>query len=280
MTRVDLPASCSVSPRYRILVPYRSQGCEKGNAMDDFSSATASRVDAVARLLDRTGLAESAASYAAGWGAVDREIRNVCTSRCPGHDSFQIVYPKVVIVDETYNAGLSRSVRAAAGVRFDAHESVAAWLCGQGRDSVEGAIRSQRTGRSTVDWLRQCIVQHGAVTEGLSRLGVTRSWPTSFVSKYLHFHNGDYPIYDSLADIRLRRVLAAAWNTPWVSCPALLPRRGAPLHASAYATYLSRFLYLIEASAIVRPGTTVKELDHYLWSRAAGSSTESDSSTG
>lgn len=224
------------------------------------------RVAALADTLRAKDFAGICDGYAGTWGLVDRELRHVCTERCIGHDAFAVAYPKVVIVDEAYNAGLARTVRNAEVSAFDAQRSVARWLSDEGRQTVNMAVAAERgASMTTAEWLLVCLSGHGAVAKGLSTLGAGESWPTSFVSKYLHFHNADYVIYDSVVDERLRMLLAEAWHVKTVRCRVLQPE-GLPHYSNAYLSYLNRFAFLVEAAKKVRQ-SSFKELDHFLWNR-------------
>ena len=226
----------------------------------------ARRVDALADTLRAKDFAGICDRYAGNWGLVDRELRHLCTERCIGHGTFAVTFPKVVIIDEAYNAGLARTVRNGDVHGFDAQRSVAMWLSGQGRQTIDMAIASERrAAMTTLEWLQVCLSGHGAVTKGLSILGAEESWPTSFVSKYLHFHNADYVIYDSVVDERLRTLLAEAWSVKTVRCRVLEPQ-DCLNYSSAYFGYLNRFAFFVEAAKQVRQ-STFKELDHFLWKR-------------
>jgi len=227
----------------------------------------AQRIAALADVLRAREFVGICDEYAENWGLVDRELRHICTERCIGHGTFAAAYPKVVIIDEAYNAGLARSIRNPSLRGFNAQRAVANWMCGEGREAIDGAVFAQRTSfETTEDWLAACLAGHGAVAKGLSTLGGKVSWPTSFVAKYLHFHNADYVIYDSVVDERLRNLLAEAWDVSTVRCQVLDPK--SPFnYSNAYFGYLNRFAFYMDAGESVRPGTTMKELDHFLWNR-------------
>jgi hypothetical protein len=101
---------------------------------------------------------------------------------------------------------------------------------------------------------------HGLILHLLKGLTIDGQSARSFVSKYLHFHNRVVPIYDSVADgflpklVRLRKdqIQKAANADEW------------------YAAYVSRFAKLYEAAS-QHTAVTVRLLDYYLiWKNEKG----------
>jgi hypothetical protein len=229
-----------------------------------------SRVRELAETLAKKDFAGICDGYAKSWLLIDQELRHICTERCVGHARFDVVYPKVVIIDEAYNAQLARYVLKPDEVGFNAQRAVAEWLSGAGRRQIEEALSVRRaTEATTEEWLGACLDAHGRVVKGLSTLGHAVVRPTSFVSKYLHFHNADVVIYDNVVAERLRNLLAQAWGIDagaQVRCRVLDSAQSSEADP-AYLAYLNRFAFLMAAAADVRAGTTVKELDHFLWRR-------------
>jgi hypothetical protein len=224
------------------------------------------KVAKVTDLLARDGFVGSCADYATSWAPVDAELRHLCVERCKGHGSFDVVYPKVVIVDGAYRAGLSRCLRRVDEPGFNAQRAAAEWLSSpEGSTLAESAIGAvSRRGAEPAQFLADCLAGHGSVVAALSALANPRKWPTSFVAKYLHFHNADYVIYDGVAEAKLRSLLAEAWQPAQVSCESI---RQPETYAQAYFDYLCRFAYYLEAAMTLKPDATIKELDHFLWNR-------------
>jgi hypothetical protein len=167
----------------------------------------------VTRLAEQIGnkdFVQKCDDYEFTWAPVDEEIRGLCELRRPGHRSLDDVYPKVVIVDGAYRAGLSRCLTDSKDKSFNAQREVAVWMCGAGRKTVESSIKAVdlRSDSDLVAFLRGCLVAHGAIVCELMKLGDSGKYPGSFVSKYLHFHNGDFVIYDGVADGRLTKLFA------------------------------------------------------------------------
>lgn len=221
----------------------------------------------VARLaddLESKGFVEKCADYALSWAPVDEEIRGLCEVRRPGHDSFADVYPKVVIVDGAYRAGLSRCLTQSTNKRFDPHAEVTRWFCHDGHNTIESAIESVAMERSTdsASFLHDCLVAHGKVVCELRQLGDSGKYPGSFVSKYLHFHNSDFVIYDGVASEQMTTLLGKLGG---FSNQKDIERPKPKTYYEPYYEHLSRFLYLLEAGKLLQPDVTIKQLDHFLW---------------
>lgn len=223
-------------------------------------------IEQLADLLQSMRFEQKCDDYAESWAPVDDEIRHICEQRCQGHASLAITYPKVVVVDGAYRAGLSRCLQSRTIANFSAQAAVASWMASPaGQPVMKEAIESVCLASSadTSSFLVDCLTGHGRVVSQLSRLGDSGKWPTSFVSKYLHFHNSDYVIYDGVADYRLTRLMAKVGGLRFED--RVIPTPTESSYASAYYDYLCRFYYLFEAGRGLRDGVTVKELDHFLW---------------
>jgi len=223
------------------------------------------RVSRLADVLESNGFVEKCENYIGTWAPVDEEIRDLCEVRRPGHDSFQTAYPKVVIVDGAYRAGLSRCLTSSKGGTFDAQAEVAGWMWTHGHQTMESAIGavSLRSSANSASFLRDCLVSHGHVVCELQKLGDSGKYPTSFVSKYLHFHNKDYVIYDSVVDDQMTKLLASVGGLPRAERD--IARPADLTYSESYYNYLGRFRYLMEAGMSLKPDATIKQLDHFLW---------------
>jgi hypothetical protein len=218
----------------------------------------------LAENLDSRDFVRKCGDYKLTWAPVDDEIRHLCEVRRPGHEAFADVYPKVVIVDGAYRAGLSRCLTDSRDERFDAQREVACWICGDGRQTVEsstGAVNLS-SAPDSASFLSRCLAAHGAITCELMKLGDSGKYPGSFVSKYLHFHNKDFVIYDGVADARLTKLLASVGG---LAGDRDIARPDPLTYYEPYYNYLSRFLYLLEAGKSLKPDVTIKQLDHFLW---------------
>jgi hypothetical protein len=204
-----------------------------------------------------TWLSEAWKDYQDTWAAADQELYDLCRRR--GHDTFIDVYTKIAFINRVYAAGISRSIVAVDGadsetqvarglldLRADVHASLSR-LCaldGIGRDTM-GAI----------------VEEHAKLTDALSvHCGNVR--PTSFVSKYLHFHCDLVPIYDSRTVEAIGKVLAP--YVPRYQRTSGLLRQPATYDPNYY-WYAGRFLRLWELAGATTPGLTIKMVDHALW---------------
>lgn len=101
---------------------------------------------------------------------------------------------------------------------------------------------------------------HGRVTRAISsRSGGV--WLASFVSKYLHFHCPEVPIYDSNAQATIGRFVD--WN---LVAPVRDAMVDLPDWARDYRNFVAAFVVLrerIASQALIT--VSVKETDHLLW---------------
>jgi hypothetical protein len=98
---------------------------------------------------------------------------------------------------------------------------------------------------------------HGDVTTAISRRS-GNVFLTSFVSKYLHFHSPIVPIYDSIAQATIGKLVDRK--------PVRKALTALPEGARAYRNFVAAFVVLHErvyAETTLKP--TVKQLDHLLW---------------
>lgn len=239
-----------------------------GTAVDGSGTGAVVDEESVARLaslLDQTEFMQRCDDYANTWAPVDDEIRHVCEVRCAGHDAFRTVYPKVAIVDGTYRAGLSRCITKKGDGSFDALSAVAHWMCGDGLKTMDRAIEMvhQEARSESAAYFHDCLVGHGSVVSELAKIGSSGKWPTSFVSKYLHFHNREYVIFDNVVEQGITRLMSRAGGLPRGFGD--VPRPASMAYSNAYYEYLRRFYYVYAAATRLRDGVSVKEIDHYLW---------------
>ncbi|MBU2602473.1 MAG: hypothetical protein KKA32_09940 [Actinobacteria bacterium] len=204
-------------------------------------------------------LSDAWTDYQNGWAAADRELYDLCVRR--GHDSFIDVYTKVAFINRVYAAGISRSIPTAAGA--DGETRVAQALV-DSRVHV-GASLTRLSGLDGInpDALMTIVEEHAKLVDQLAlHCGGVR--PTSFASKYLHFHCDLVPIFDSRVVEAIGKVMAP--HIPrYQPTQQLLPRP--PQYEPNYYWYVGRFLRLWELAGEVTPTPTVKMLDHALWQR-------------
>jgi hypothetical protein len=98
---------------------------------------------------------------------------------------------------------------------------------------------------------------HHSVTRGISHRSVKLL--TSFVSKYLHFHNPIVPIYDSRAEVAIGKLVNRRSRLVREAQMAL--PEGLPVYRNFVAAFV--VLYQLAAETTLKP--SVKELDHLLW---------------
>ena len=163
---------------------------------------------------------------------------------------------KWILIDRAYSAGLDRQVGVPEGgrsvdnlFRFFSSTHVESVMASIGE--VAGFVEPL-----TEDALVSVIVQHGRLCALLSQELTGGSRPRSFVSKVLHFHCPIVPIMDS----DCMRNLSAR-----VPSRARHPLMKPPEADAEYFKFCVRFFRFYQACRLVRPSTTVKDLDAFLW---------------
>jgi hypothetical protein len=230
------------------------------------TTLNADKVDRLAQVLVDKGFDRTCDAYHERWEPLDVEIRHVCEDRCKGHGSLAVTLPKVLIVDGAYNGGLSRCLNAKGDPHFSAPVAVARWMCTpDGARITDEAIAGVSLAKTPdmMAFLRSCLLGHGSLVHELRSLGDSGKLPRSFVSKYLHFHNRDYIIYDRDTDAVLSKLLAGVGGLRKADC--VFGPTDPGTSDDTYCDYLRRFRYLAAAGRSIRPNVTIKELDNFLW---------------
>jgi hypothetical protein len=193
-------------------------------------------------------------SYRATWQPVDSELYDLCHRR-PSQRVFADVYAKVAIIGRIYAAGIPRTVR----VDGDPEAAVTRGLIEQA-DLIDETLQTLADSQLDRVTAGQIIELHARVARGLlPHTGGT--WQQSFISKYLHFHCHQVPVYDSRAEAAIGR---------FVNWPAVYSARdtiGRPADwLTRYYNFATAFVVLYEwASSATPVQPTVKEVDYLLW---------------
>jgi hypothetical protein len=202
-------------------------------------------------------LARAIKNYRATWQPVDSELYDLCHRR-PSQQVFADVYTKVAIIGRVYAAGIARTVR----VKGDPEAAVARGIMEQADliDKTLHALAGRQLGRATVG---QIIELHARVARGL-RPYTGETWQQSFVSKYLHFHCDQVPVYDSRAEAAIGR--SVNWPAVYSARDAI----GRPADwLTRYYNFATAFVVLYERATSATPvHPTVKEVDYLLWQPA------------
>lgn len=192
-------------------------------------------------------------AFDAMWGGVDEMLYGACETYAD--DSPRSLMTKWILVDRAYSAGLDRQVGAPEGGR-----SVDALF--------EFAVEHIRAVAETIaelagfdeplteEKLRRVIVQHGRLCALMSADLTGGSAPRSFASKLLHFHCRIVPIMDSDCARNLGERMPRGLPRPFSQLPAT---------DVEYYSFCVRFFCFYKACRRVRPSTTVKDLDAFLW---------------
>jgi len=235
--------------------PFSSQPCASQAPVGDGPTASSAEPPAAIDVPSADQLQMAVKAFDEEWGGVGEVLYSACadySDRSP-----RSLMTTWILIDRAYSAGLDRLIGAPEGehavdtlFRFATEERVEAVA------KLIGALVSLDEPLDE-DALFRVVVQHGKLCALLSQPELTDGkCPRSFVSKLLHFHCRVVPIMDSDCDTNLRKR---------VPNPVPLPS-GRPADADpAYFLFCQRFYRFYVACRTVRPGTTVKDLDAFLW---------------
>ena len=200
---------------------------------------------------------EASGYYAANWQAIDLALYDLCRKH-PDHQRPDGVHAKLNIIGRTYATGIERAVRSRK-YQGSAMESLCRhfWSC---RHDLDMAMRPLASIGETLTLanLNDILTAHGKVVSLILPALRPNRTPRSFVSKYLHFHCPAVPIYDSVADHELKRLIR------WCSRLEVIPL---PKDADErYGKFCLRFWQLLEQLRQSGDDVSVKLMDNFiLW---------------
>jgi len=189
------------------------------------------------------------------WGAVDEVLYRACREH-PLHNDRRAIMCKMVVVGRCYAAGIERLVTPRKGEQ--AVDRIGDCLARHGA-VIDGIIQGLPDPEAplTPAPMRIVVRQHGRLTRLLARHLTKGRYPTSFVSKYLHFHRPIVPIYDAYCLAGLTK--AVHWDQKEIPF-------GPPGRADrGYYQFCARFMRLHEACRDAGLAPSVKDLDAWLW---------------
>lgn len=207
---------------------------------------------------------EAVNDYQAWWMGVDLELKRVVEQH-PGHSDLRGVFTKVTMVNRVYMTGLERHSDAETVDDSAPAARVAKCLVENATELDQRITELQKLKTLGPEDLAQIVDTHAWLVRALKSAGVGRT--VSFASKYLHFHAPMVPIFDSIAAESLSQFARAALPRSFRVTEHVVPKR--ELWCTEYRGLVARFaeLYRRVQEPNCRPGTTVKQLDHMLWSR-------------
>ena len=204
-------------------------------------------------MVDADLLRVAACEYSERMAVMDKTLYELCRQH-PDHQTSDAVHAKVCLIGRAYATGIERRI-VSDGRQSSALSQLNDFLF-KHRWQVDSILGELEDVVEPLAWenLKLIIAQHGRLTSLLSQL-VQRRAVTSFVAKYMHFHNPAVPIYDRLSSSAARRIL------PWRdldSIPAWPVRRD-----PKYWRFAVRFWRLYEELEDKSSGA-VRLLDRYL----------------
>jgi hypothetical protein len=190
-------------------------------------------------------------AYRSEWSLVDQVIESAFANH-QSNLNYGGVYLKVVLVERLYSAGIKRCKLT--------EPEVAKALMSMGDRLTSISVRLQRLGL-TRQTLPRIIQIHGIVTSRLQKAtGPNSKYLYSFVSKYLYFSTGVFPIYDTQAEGGAKGLVSRQLLQS--TCRAMRQLEGG---MDNYRKHATRFLLVHEDALALDPLATPKETDFLLW---------------
>ncbi|CAN5296137.1 hypothetical protein BH10PSE6_BH10PSE6_36330 [soil metagenome] len=189
------------------------------------------------------------------WREIDCVLLRLCEAY-PKHDDESQVIAKVALIGRTYATGIERAFKGGKK-QGDALGKVVKHihLNGAKLDAIISSVPAG-TNELTENAIRSIVEAHFRFIELLQTCEDCQKTPRSFVSKYLHFHRPNVPIYDSYAAGIISKLLGKSTQ--------LRMRHEASDYD--YARYVEKFWLLQERIFGAGERRSVKELDTYiLW---------------
>jgi hypothetical protein len=198
-------------------------------------------------------LVETALQESVSWELIDAVLLDLC-ARYPLHRDKRHVIAKVALIGRTYVTGIERAFDGGTK-QGDALSRVVDHIHRNGErlDQIVSTIPSQ-TNLLSDEALDPIVSAHYQFLQLLQECEHCHRNPRSFVSKYLHFHRPNVPIYDSYAAGVISSVLGSRTRQS--------RRYGAA--DSTYASYVEKFWRLAKRVSGAGRRCSVKELDTYL----------------
>ena len=202
---------------------------------------------------------DSAKNYAEEWRSLDEALYRVCRD-FPAHDKKGGINAKVYLIGRTYSTGIERRIKS-DGTPGSAMTKLADCFAEHGVE-LDSLINdtSRLAEPLTLEGIVELLIAHEKLVRILMSITVNGNRPRSFVSKYLHFHNPVFPIYDSVARREIGQIVPS-------HAIRSIDFKDDGLVDLEYADYLKRFFtlyrHLQERGLIV----SVRSLDFYLIGR-------------
>lgn len=205
--------------------------------------------------------AEATQFYANNWQATDETLYALCR-KLPDHQSRLSINAKLSIIGRSYATGIERKIRT-RHYQGSALETLGdhVWSC---RHRLDSAMQSLRDVCEplTIEGMSLILKVHGRVLTLIRPALRPRQTPRSFVSKYLHFHCPAVPIYDSVAERELKKLVRWERSLEVIRKPSSADE--------IYFRFSMRFWSLHELLRSEGAAVTAKLLDNFiLWQERA-----------
>lgn len=145
-------------------------------------------------------------NYERRWRLADTLLRDIC-NKYPRHDAIGEVYAKVLIIGRSYASGIERQVKVTEEGKASL-ESIADCILEHGTEvnelieAIDGCDKPR-----TSEPFKSALQSHLKMVKILESVTRENRTPRSFASKYLHFHRSCVPIYDLIAEEKLKKLV-------------------------------------------------------------------------
>jgi len=205
--------------------------------------------------LDIADFDKAVQNYQSFYKAID-EVLYELPRQYPGHSLKENIIVKLNIIGKTYDTGIARAIKTkgdpgSSMTQLENHF----W---NNREFIDGLFNelSGITAPLEPQKLEQIVKLHGLLLRNIMKITRKNRRPRSFVSKYMHFHCPEVPIYDSYASEIMTSLVH--WNDD-------IEIFDIPSGADEwYWDYSMRFYELYHTIRKQRPDATVKLVDCYL----------------
>lgn len=199
---------------------------------------------------------KSVINYNDEWRALDEVLYKVCRD-FPDHRSKNGIIAKTYLIGRTYATGIERGIKS-GGTQGSSLVKLADCFVKHIAD-IDSLIEHAAvvTEPLTREGIAVILTAHGTLVQMLTSITANGYRPHSFVSKYLHFHNPVFPIYDNVACQEIIHMV------PHRTIRELVLEVNGGVDPN-YADYVRRFFALYRRSRESGLPINVRSLDYYL----------------
>ena len=203
---------------------------------------------------DTESYRDACQEYKERWAALDQVLYELC-DKYRDHSTLRAIYAKLWIIGRTYATGIERKIES-TGSQGSSLEQLAEYLFAN-HASIDSIFKLIEHIEEPLDQgkLRIIVSAHGQLVKALAKKLREEQVPRSFASKYMHFHCGAVPIYDSVSTAQLQAKYPWPKNYQAFTCDEADDK---------YFRHSLQFLWMYQDATHADPTVKVKLLDYYL----------------